>query len=581
MVSSVNSDPGVVETAYALPLQSESANKNPSVAQGFSTANSVSASDQTPAAAPTSTQIELDTPTTDDISAEDRRLQRELARQSVDMKIDSFRASVSYFNKKINAKDIDVSDGYTLMSLITGMLGDTLALIGAELIGNDFLDTALEKKKKEAVDRGEVNELKTRDKESKARSKELEGQIHWLTGRVEEYQGYYDNSLVWLDSMGIADGAIDGWGQPYIDEVDRDKVELDAMKDELQTRVDELEGVEGLTPQEKQLLSKAKALLFIISGAEFSVEKLIYRISQDFSKNSLDTGEENIAERRISERLAQNQSASAAEEQSNSRVAASLQEKQALKKAQAVIQGGSANAAPGQAHTPSEEGRTEELQPDGLLFNSAATSIPQVIPVEIAVAELENQATTLTATNPIQSEIGEPIRPADTADNQIKSASEIQGLSTQDRDFIDAFVVPPEPVDIIQLLAELEREETKKDGERLFYEAIAVAMRSDEGKQAQKERLNTELLAAFSAQPAENPQAFASQVLQIDAMLDEGGLREQSRIVEKELTADSAYLNGLKAAEFLAKIQDVPANVAESREEEEEVERLVLKASFV
>ena len=131
------------------------------------------------------------------------------------------------------------------------------------------------------------------------------------------------------------------------------------------------------------------------------------------------------------------------------------------------------------------------------------------------------------------------------------------------------------------MLAELEREETKKDGERLFYEAIAVAMRSDEGKQAHTERLSTELLAAFNSQLAENPQAFASQVLQIDAMLDEGKLREHNKIAENELTADSAYFNGLKAAEFLAEIQDVPANVAESREEEEEVERLVLKASFV
>ena len=284
------------------------------------------------------------------------------------------------------------------MSLITGMLGDTLALIGAELIGNDFLDTALESKKRAALDSGEAQKLKNKHKESQKELSKLGEEVTAMSLANLSHLLPEQQAKEYLDTLISDQSNLSPQMRDLI--VEYIGMEPQDLQDAIKAKVKEFESVEGLTPSERRLISSVKALLFIISGAEFSIEKLISRISQDFSKNSLDTGEESIAERRISERLTQNQSASTAEEQSNSRVATSLQEKQALKEAQAVVQEGSSYAAPDQAHTLSEEG-----QADGLLFNSTAASIPQVIPVEVAVAEPESLATTLTATNPIQPDL--------------------------------------------------------------------------------------------------------------------------------------------------------------------------------
>ena len=131
------------------------------------------------------------------------------------------------------------------------------------------------------------------------------------------------------------------------------------------------------------------------------------------------------------------------------------------------------------------------------------------------------------------------------------------------------------------MLAELEGEDPDDEGERLFYEAIAVAMRSGASEQVEKEQLNSEILTVFDSTDVETPAAFSKQTLDLELMLEDSARREQIRIAEDETAADVNFIASLKAAEFIAEIQDVPSDVADSKEEEEKLDRLMLKGSYV
>ncbi|MGI9274517.1 MAG: hypothetical protein ACR2PT_06620 [Endozoicomonas sp.] len=500
------------------------------------------------------------------------------------MRIDSFRASVSYFNNKFKTEDFDLSDGYTLMSLITGMLGDTLALIGAELIGNQFVDKIIDKKIVDPEGIGKSPEMNT--------IKEREERRAWLNNRIGELVEDIRLKNAEIKSSLLPFASTRGAGElPEITSLKRMQSEKGAVFEELKPLMKELEGMGGLTKEEQQLINKARAVLFIISEAKFGVERLIQRVAQDFSADSLDTGEKAIQERRISERLAQAQSASAATEKVNNQINAASQAKETLNPEQAVASEEAVEIAAEQAQSVTEASHSADSESDhsgksstaGVLLSAVSDSIPQVIPVEVAVAAAEPEVQEIAATSGLQLAAGtkdsKPVDQAALGKGQIQPTSGIPGLSTLDQNYLQAFLIPRDPTDITQLLAELEGKGEDDEGERLFYEAIAVAMRSDASKQAEKEQLNSEILAVSDTTKIDTPAAFAKQAL--DLMLEDSVRREQSHIAEDDKSAEVNFIASLKAAEFIAEIQDVPSDVADSREEEEELDRLVLKGSFV
>ena len=309
MVDSVNIRQESIAQTYpkADSAESGSAHVTPKPGAGFPTENSFSTLNSSNAGQSVRLAVVPDEPGQAQTAP---RVSNDFMTQTFEARLDGVRATVHDFNRKFNAKDIDLSDGRTLMLMFRGVMADIQARIGLEYIGDALTSRALDQRKRaDVADRN----LGIRDTLNQ-REIEVDSKTILLHEKNEEFRSVFaefndvilERTLLMQEQQNT--GADHSEKIAQLDEkVVQITDEMVGMAEEIKVLAEEIEAKGELNDVDRAVLAEAEALLSISSTIMVNMDKLLGRVVQDFSSNSLETGEgrlEEVREAELQARLA-------------------------------------------------------------------------------------------------------------------------------------------------------------------------------------------------------------------------------------------------------------------------------------
>ncbi|WP_257279904.1 MULTISPECIES: hypothetical protein [unclassified Endozoicomonas] len=137
----VDPNSGVSQTPVQQGGQASQASNQGQVSQGFSSSNSVSNSANSNNGQAVS--VSPDQPGASNADS------RDFLQRAFDARMDGFRAAVHEFNRRFDARDIDINDTQSLILIIKGMISDTQAMVSAASIDQTFSNRVYEQSRRQ------------------------------------------------------------------------------------------------------------------------------------------------------------------------------------------------------------------------------------------------------------------------------------------------------------------------------------------------------------------------------------------------------------------------------------------------
>ena len=565
------SDGGVAiampSTAPAPGKQGGKVSGQQEVSKGLSGDISMSKSEDQSGYEAQAVDVQMDPPRKASLIAHDPAVREKMQKESANLEKGSERvASAKPEQGYINSETVHIGDGSGLMSMVSVMMDETYSNTRNQ-IASDPSTTALALSDARGEEVAESNRTFTKFKSNPWKA--FTGRVGWLfdmTGAVlektntkverdlisvfqpsrlkeyEEENEIFSHSEIWEDINNRKRILLDQMRKDFKnyrnlspEEQEAAKEELRAMTVELQVLTVELENSGNLSPEDRLLIEETRGLLNVLKNFDYDLGVVYLFFMENMGVNLQEDEDED-------------------EDEDGSGLYAILEdarrvrhESERLDKADREREG--INSEVENRRIEAEESVTEQQPPSGNpLFTQQAANIPEIVPVErVAETNVEQEEPLLVIAGGNQFRVKGAYSDQSPLDSVPDLNPDSIGL-LPDSDHNDlAMVFMPEDTSVLdQLLSALDEGKTDAIAEKVpFDEGLAIAVKLEAWQQTET---------------GESDQA----VFELKANSEMGQDSKQPSV-----------------ADFLAEIKDVPLKVADHQQEQQELEAMVLRSSFV